>query len=179
MDKVKLTYEWNKGSRNPNYGKKHTPESLKKMSAVHKGQKAWNKGIPRTEEVKAKIKAKRALQKPFTIETRKKMSIAHKGRRAWNWSGNSVSESIRIRNSFEMKLWRESIFKRDNWTCTECSQVGGQLNAHHIKPFSLFPELRLAIDNGTTLCLVCHKKTDSFLVKARWDKKQLWIQKTL
>ena len=29
--------------------------------------------------------------------------------------------------------------------------------------FSLFPELRLAIDNGRVLCVPCHKKTYSYL----------------
>ena len=33
------------GGSHPMYGKRHTPESIKKMSASHKGCKAWNKGI--------------------------------------------------------------------------------------------------------------------------------------
>jgi len=35
-----------------------------------------------------------------------------------------------------------------------------------IKPFAYFPELRLVIANGRTLCIPCHKKTDTYLSKA-------------
>jgi 5-methylcytosine-specific restriction endonuclease McrA len=57
-----------------------------------------------------------------------------------------------------MKLWREAVFARDKWTCQDCGdKKGGNLEAHHIKSFAEFPELRFAIDNGITLCKDCHK----------------------
>lgn len=63
-----------------------------------------------------------------------------------------------IRNSREYANWRSSVFIRDKHTCQKCGQKGGTLNAHHIKPFAKFPDLRLDVENGQTLCESCHRK---------------------
>lgn len=90
---------------------------------------------------------------------------ALKGNLNPNWKGGVSSENERIRGSSEYKLWRTAVFQRDDFTCIWCLQRGGELNADHIKPFALFPELRFAIDNGRTLCISCHKTTDTYKIK--------------
>lgn len=77
-----------------------------------------------------------------------------------------------IRTCTEYKLWRKAVFERDNYTCIWCGvrNVKGLklvLNADHIKPFADYPELRFAIDNGRTLCIDCHKTTDTYARRSR------------
>lgn len=93
---------------------------------------------------------------PFSEETRKKMSDVKKGEKCHFWKGGISPINQKIRTSLEYRLWRESVFKRDNFTCQWCKQTGGKLNADHIKMFAFHSELRFAIDNGRTLCESCH-----------------------
>jgi len=128
-------------------------------------------GVKHTEEAKKKIKKARSKQ-VFTQEVIDKRAGKVRGEKHWNWQGGKSGKARAIRNSREYKLWREAVYTRDNWTCVWCKERGGKLNADHIKPFSLFPELRFAIDNGRTLCLDCHKTTDTFGVNIRKYKKK-------
>lgn len=65
-------------------------------------------------------------------------------------------ENHRIRTSSKYIQWRDSVFKRDNYTCQCCSQRGGDLNVHHINNFNEDIDNRFEIDNGITLCKKCH-----------------------
>jgi len=99
---------------------------------------------------------------PFLLEdimsTKLIEHICKKGKLNHMWKGGITSEEEKIRVSIEYELWRNAVRTRDNWTCQSCKVAGGKLHIHHIKSFTSFPELRLAIDNGITLCIECHRK---------------------
>lgn len=85
------------------------------------------------------------------------------GKKNSNWKGGITPVNAKIRASLKYKKWREKVFKRDKYTCVWCKQVGGELNADHIKQFAYYPKLRFKLSNGRTLCIGCHKKTDTYL----------------
>ena len=74
-----------------------------------------------------------------------------------NWQGGISTFAHLFYTSKEYQNWRESVFKRDKYTCQVCESIGHTLNAHHIKTFNNYPKLRLDINNGITLCKKCHK----------------------
>lgn len=143
----------------PKTKKTFTPEHRAKLRRAKLGKSPWNKG------------------KAFSLLAKKHMSEAHKGvphphggkpnpknagSNHYKWRGGVTPINTAIRHSLEYRLWRTSIFTRDKYTCIWCGAHGVVLNADHIKPFASYPELRFAIDNGRTLCVPCHRKTDTF-----------------
>ena len=157
-------------------GRKWSEESRKKMSATRKGVPAHNKGKRWTEEQREKMRGGNNPNygKSHSEEWKRKMSKLMLGRRrpdvsarcgekSASWKGGVTPVNEKIRKSLEYKLWRKAVFERDSYKCVwGGKEHGTRLNADHIKPFFLFPELRFAIDNGRTLCVDCHRKTDTF-----------------
>lgn len=122
----------NAGEKNPFYGKKHSEETLIKLKETRKKQGSpWLIGKPRPDMM---------------------------GEKSPNWKGGITPENVKVRNSIEYKLWLNSVFARDSFTCQKTGTRGGNLVAHHILNFASHPELRFAIDNGVTLSEKSHKE---------------------
>lgn len=88
----------------------------------------------------------------------KKIRNLPRGENHWAWKGGVTSQNSLDRSSYKSKAWRATVFERDNYTCQKCQKRGCYLQAHHIQPFALFPELRFELSNGITLCRKCHSK---------------------
>ena len=72
-------------------------------------------------------------------------------------NGKVRSGSSANQRSSAYTEWRDAVYKRDNYICQDCG-AHGQMNAHHIKRWSSYPELRYDVDNGKTVCFDCHAK---------------------
>lgn len=169
-----------------NLGRIRTQEVRHKLSLAKKGNKNPQYGLSRSAEWKQKMSDRMTANHPMkgkhhSVEAKAKMSAHRKGvprlnQRGENapaWKGGTTAKLKLLRCSLEYRLWREAVFKRDDFKCQMCSKRGGRLNADHIKPFALFPELRFAIDNGRTLCHPCHKTTPTY----GWRMKSYQVTK--
>jgi len=70
----------------------------------------------------------------------------------------SDEERIRDRKYREYYEWRRMVYERDDYTCQNCFEKGGKINAHHIEAYSRVEDLRTEVSNGITLCEDCHKE---------------------
>lgn len=147
-------------------GKKKTPEHIRNAGIAQRGKKL-------SEEHKKLIGLK---------------SIGRiKGDKNPAWKGGITPVHIQIRTSRQYLLWRKNILKFDDYTCRKCGKRGGELNVDHY-PISFSAILNKLIieqgldnlydkainygmfwdlNNGRTLCINCHRKTDTYGYKAR------------
>jgi hypothetical protein len=73
---------------------------------------------------------------------------------------SSLSEADRLvgRNIPEVREWRRLVYERDDYACQVCGERGRKIQAHHLHPWAVRPELRFDLSNGVTVCRVHHKQ---------------------
>jgi hypothetical protein len=112
--------------------------------------------------------------KKHSEKSRIKMSASQSGENNANWKGGITSKYLQERKGIENTLWREAVFSRDNYTCQACGDNKGKnLNAHHIRNFLDYEDLRTTISNGVTLCKKCHIKFHKIYGLTKTNEHQL------
>ena len=114
-----------------------------------------------------------------SIESRLHLSLVHKNRVTLGlhnlYRGITELKAL-LRQTSQYKIWRGRVYERDEFTCQFCDVVGGELNADHIKSFAvIIVENNVKtyddamncgelwdVENGRTLCVPCHKKTETY-----------------
>lgn len=143
---------------------KHTDETKAKISAAGK----LRKGLPSLFKGKTYEEIGRGpsplLGRDRPQEERDKISASHLAR------FGSLAPSG-DRDGPLAGRWKLKVKERDNYACQHCfikqneivktgNNVTDYLNAHHIKSWKEFPELRFDVANGITLCWPCHLKVE-------------------
>lgn len=154
-------------------GFKFTEESKKKMRESYrlyaqknghnilKNHFSW-KGKKLSEEHKKKLSEAKMGGKSFwfgkkmPLEVRKKISQSNLGNLKIK-DRSLVKKHNNRRGDADNKIWRASVYRRDNWKC-KINDVFccGRIEAHHIFSWRDYPELRYDINNGITLCHFHH-----------------------
>lgn len=133
-----------------------------------KGEASFNKGISMSEEQKKKISESKIGQTPWNkgkkmpwLSERNKINNPQKkGELSSTWKGGK-----------DTYLKRQSL-TRDDYTCQICGMREPEIMVvDHIKPKSIFPELKLCIDNLMTLCPNCHARKTIREKKQKYDRK--------
>lgn len=94
-----------------------------------------------------------------------------------NWRCGVTPAHEKARRTAEYKEWRKAVFARDNYACRDCGSRGVYLHAHHKNSFTDYPEQITNIDNGITLCKICHRKEGVHDMLDKNDKK--WIKEAI
>ncbi len=127
-------------------GKHHSPLSKWLQHLAHLGSKGHT--APHSAETRRKI-SERTRAAPNLL----------RGANHHAWKGGVTVLHHGERHTAEYKRWRWEVYMRDGFTCQECGDNrGGNLHAHHIKPWHDYPELRYDVSNGITLCQKCHRR---------------------
>ncbi|MGI8383187.1 helix-turn-helix domain-containing protein [Robertmurraya sp. P23] len=85
--------------------------------------------------------------------------VLKRGERHHAWKSYiPLEEREKGRNYWEYEQWQKKVKIRDKFTCqnTNCRQVGGNLQSHHLNSYDWYNEGRTDLTNGVTLCKKCH-----------------------
>jgi len=126
-------------------GKKMSQESRKRISLGHLGQKAWNRGIPMTEEKKQALSLARTLKltgRKYSQEHREKISKA--------LSGGVMIGYVALHEWVTRELGRPT--KCTNLFCEDKSKTFEWANKSHT--------YKKELEDWLSLCRKCHRNYD-------------------
>lgn len=174
-----------KNNPHPNKGMPRSADVRAKISASHVGIKPSKETIEKMRLAKLG-KPAHNKGKPMSEATKLKLSLQRRGENSPAWKGGLTSLIRQIRRGIKYRTWRKAVYDRDNYTCQVCGEDKQYLNADHIIQFALLLRMHNIktveqaessdalwdIGNGRTLCLPCHKTTDTYLNKGKQYLKQ-------
>jgi len=168
--------------------KKRDLTNFLKVARINRiGKVPWNKGLTTPGKVKEKqSEAHKKNPTKYWLGKKRLDMVGNefgfkrgnmKGEKHWNWKGGVGRFRDRVVQTLEWQEWRKKVFERDDYTCQICGERGCCLHPHHkVKSFAkilqnnnvtTLGEARECkelwnLDNGETLCVKCHRQTDTW-----------------
>lgn len=145
-------------------------ENIRKFRSSDEGKKLCSEAGKRSSLLR-NADDYRKIGKQISRVKKGRPNFKLRGENHHNWKGGISQFNRTERNWFmgtlEYKNWRRLVFERDDYRCVGCGIRGAKgvkvvLHADHIKPYASFPEYRLDVANGRTLCEPCHRATDTW-----------------
>lgn len=130
-------------------------EHRRKLREARKRQVSWIKGKKQTPQ-----HIQNRMQSRFRNGTTQKVT-ASRGSNHYLWieDRSKIKQYWTERNNPEYKQWRYAVTTRDKFQCRASDEnCNGKIVAHHILPWSKFPQLRYEKINGITLCQFHHPR---------------------
>lgn len=93
--------------------------------------------------------------------SRENWGALRRGEKNYFWKGGVCPDDEKLRKRRAYKDWRAAVFQRDGGICGLCHVLAVQPVAHHILLFATYPDRRLDVANGITLCWSCHGRIRS------------------
>lgn len=188
----KFSFDHRRKIAEANKGRIYSAATRRKMSNSLKGRVSPRKGVTLSEETKAKLRAaslgnRNRLGSVLSEETKRKIGNGNRGPKNWHWRSGASDLGKQIRNLPEYRLWRQAVYRRDNFLCQQCHTQAPFLNADHIKSFAKIiseNDIKTTVDalacgelwntkNGRTLCVPCHKETGTFGANSWLPRRQI------
>lgn len=174
------------GTNNKFYGKHHSEETKKKISKSKTGKLTgkdsynWNRQAIRCDYCGNKIEKipyliHRSCHHFCSVECHgkwKSENLVGENNPSWNHN-KSIEDRQKERKYEEYYNWRKSVFIRDNYTCQCCGKCTGDLVAHHLDGYNWCINKRTDINNGVTLCTICHSDFHNFYGYGNNTREQL------
>lgn len=155
-----------KGSGAWHSGKKgvYSDDALLAMSRSKEGKPSWNKnkgGYKQNLSPEQRMKiAERRKNWKLSEEAKKRISIANSGENNGSWRGGVWDKKNGRNAGYPYRVFRRQVLKHSPY-CSFCGSTE-RLEMDHIKPYSVYPELRMEISNVRVLCHECHKSTETY-----------------
>jgi len=102
--------------------------------------------------------SEKAIGRPG-LSGKKNPMYGKRGEKHHNWRGGKTPAYLQGRQTAEYVAWRNAVIARDGKQCRLCGRTD-RYHAHHLLPYTKYPELAFDVHNGMILCPTCHNKLD-------------------